>query len=93
VRPHAGKTWQHVLQLRQFNLRFGMKGSGSACKDVKNQNGSVQDLTFKFSLNISELRWAQFVVKNDEFDVERLHVLLDFFKLTGAYISAGIWVR
>ena len=90
--PEPLQAGQHVLVLRQFDLRLGVGRLRTHGEDVEDERGAVQDFHLEFTLDVSYLFGRQFVVEDDHADF-RLGVVLaglDVFLYLGQFALAHI---
>ena len=90
VGPETGEPREHILQLSQFDLRFGDGGACPAGEDVENQRGAVEDTAVESPLEVAELSRREFVVENDKIGVEGVLVFNDLLQFAAADIGAAV---
>jgi hypothetical protein len=86
----AGKTGEHVFQLRQFHLETPLGGTRAAREYVEDQLGAIDDLDTGGALEIALLSGGQFMVDDQNAGMERVRQLFQFLHLAVSQQRGGV---
>ena len=89
-RAPTTQAGQHVLQLRELDLRLAFARRGVLREDVEDHRGAVHDLHLRGVFERTALAGRQVVVHDDRIGVVRRHDLRDFLRLARPHIRGGI---
>jgi hypothetical protein len=84
------EAWQHVVQLRQFDLQLAFSRARVARKNVEDQLGAIDDSPLDDLFNIALLGRAEIVVEQENVGIHRGCRAGDFFKFARA--DQGRWI-
>ena len=77
----AGEAWQHVFQLREFDLQAPFGRAGAVGEDIEDQLCPVDDLYPDRLFEIALLRGRQFVIDDEHVCGERFRQLFQLLHL------------
>src|SRR5205085_12236 len=82
VSPCFRQSRQHVLELRQLDLRARFAAARTAREDVENQRAPIDHFHLGDLLEIANLRGRKIVVENDERHAMTIRKALDLFRFS-----------
>jgi hypothetical protein len=81
MRPHAGKSGEEILVLGKLYLCAGMRGAGTAGKDIKDEIGAVNYTAVKLFLDVTHLAGRELVIKDGKSNFISFNKCSDLFDL------------
>jgi hypothetical protein len=80
--PAAYQSALLVIQMGQLNLKAAFRGGRSLTKNLKDQSGSIYDLTLETFLKIALLDWAKGTVDDNQFCFVKFAISRNFLNLS-----------
>src|SRR5205823_12628671 len=89
-RTLSAQTWQHVMQLRQFDLQLAFAAARMTRENIENPLGAVDHPTFGGFLDVSLLHRGEVAVEDDQRRFVGRGFGANFIQLAATYQRRGI---